>query len=281
MTPILICARGGSKGIPKKNLSMLGPWSLLEWSIHLALLYTTPENIFLSSDSEDILSIGNFYGITTIRRPEEFATDSSPEELSWKHFINNYLDHDQLNAPLIILPPTSPFRSLELLDESISSICTQIPLIASAYLSSRSPWFNMVKNVSNNYYQVVIPDSGYFRRQDAPITFDLTTCFFTLIPSSFMKIKESRYELPFSIVKVDREQCLDIDEPYDLDRARMYWNHLGTDFEPSKRTNVMLTIEHIESLIANDEKKLKLYCASDCPQYRKALLYLMGYIRKS
>ena len=222
MASILICARGGSKGIHKKNLSRLGPWTLLEWSIHMALLYVPREKIFLSSDSLEILSLGESYGITCIRRPDSLATDSSPEDHTWKYFIGNYLDTKNLVDPLVILPPTSPFRNLQLFDESIACLSHDTPLVVSAYPSARSPWFNMVKNIRNNHFEIVIPNSGFTRRQDAPPTFDLSTCFFTFIPSLFMSTKISRYELPFTIVQVDREQTVDIDQPCDLELARMY-----------------------------------------------------------
>ena len=278
MTSILICARGGSKGIHKKNLSRLGPWSLLEWSIHMALLYTSREKIFLSSDSLEILSLGQSYGINCIKRPDSLATDSSPEEETWKHFIENYIEAKDLNDPLVILPPTSPFRNLKLLDESIACLSHDTPLVVSAYPSARSPWFNMVKNVGNNHFEIVIPNSGFTRRQDAPPTFDLSTCFFTFIPSLLMSTKSSRYELPFTIVQVDREQTLDIDEPCDLELARMYWNSLGAEYIPSSRTDITHNLSQIESMISADQRKSTLYSANNSAFYRKALLYLMGYL---
>jgi len=244
----------------------------------MALLHTSKENIFLSSDSEEILGIGTSYGINSIRRPPSLAEDTSPEELTWKHCILNYLPSDQLNEPLIILPPTSPFRNLSLLDESLASLSETTPLIVSAYPSSRSPWFNMVKSTNHNQYQILLSDATYSRRQDAPITFDLTTCFFTLIPSFFLKTKQSRYELPFNIVQVDREQCLDIDDPYDLDKARTHWRSLGATLAPSKRSILCKSILEAEQIVACDKNKMQLYSASNLPEHKRAILYLMGYV---
>ena len=105
----LIPARAGSKGIPNKNLKSLAGRPLIEYSIDFAKHISPVENIIVSSDSEDILSISRASGIiSALKRPEELASDEAPMIDVIKHAMD--LMKINKNDYICLLQPTSPFR---------------------------------------------------------------------------------------------------------------------------------------------------------------------------
>ena len=84
----IILARGGSKGIPKKNVLNFAGHPLVAWSILQAKNTVNIDEVYVSSDSEEILKIADNYGAKTIKRPEEFATDSAKSEVAIIHALN-------------------------------------------------------------------------------------------------------------------------------------------------------------------------------------------------
>ena len=187
---VLICARGGSKGIPKKNLQVIGPWRLLEWSIRFSMLLTEKANIFVSSDNDEFLEIASSFGVHAIKRPTYLSTDNSPEDDTWKYMIPKMRSFDSYKF-CIVLPCTSPFRSLKYFSDIASFFQKGSFFHASATKARRNPWFNMVQPVSKNssLYRIVNSQSNsepVSRRQDAPQVFDLTTTYFVFDIDNFL-----------------------------------------------------------------------------------------------
>lgn len=106
----VILARGGSKGIPNKNIISFVDRPLISWSIsqcHDAGI----NDVYVSSDSYEILKVANAYGALPIERPSELATDSASSEVGWLHAIE-YLEERSIEIEWILAPQvTSPLRS--------------------------------------------------------------------------------------------------------------------------------------------------------------------------
>lgn len=115
----LIPARGGSKGIPNKNMSILNGHPLLYYTIKEALKIFDSKDIFLSSDSDKILDYGNKFNINLLKRPSEISGDNATSSEVIKHFIQNIELVDKENFTIIYLQPTSPLRNANDIDESI------------------------------------------------------------------------------------------------------------------------------------------------------------------
>ena len=87
-TVACIFARSGSKGIPNKNIQNFNGKPLITWAVELAISIKQIDRVFVSTDSEEIAEIAKSSGaIVPFIRPSDLATDSSPEWLSWQHFI--------------------------------------------------------------------------------------------------------------------------------------------------------------------------------------------------
>lgn len=178
----LICARGGSKGVPKKNIKPLGGRPLIVWSIRTALQCSFIDRVVISTDSKEIANIAMHYGAEVpFIRPAELAEDNSPEWLSWQHALKKIEEADQFRADyLIVLPPTSPFRSHEDVEQGFELIKEEdVDMVISVTHSGRNPYFNMVELDSDGFaYLSKMPEQRVFRRQDAPQVFDMTTALY-------------------------------------------------------------------------------------------------------
>ena len=112
----LILARGGSKGIPNKNIQMLSGMSLISYSINAAK-YSSIDEVWVSTDSAHIKTVAKKHGANVLDRPRELATDKSPSEDSLLHFADN-VDFDRL----VFIQPTSPLVRPKYIDEGLEKM---------------------------------------------------------------------------------------------------------------------------------------------------------------
>ena len=113
----IILARGGSKGIPKKNVLDFCGHPLVAWSVIQAKLSKKIDDVYISSDSQEILEIANKYGAKIIKRPSNISGDSAKSEEAIYHAIN-FLNEDI--ALITMLEPTAPLRRPADLDNAIN-----------------------------------------------------------------------------------------------------------------------------------------------------------------
>lgn len=117
----LIPARGGSKGLPRKNLAMLHGRPLLDYAIRCGLDSRWVDRTCVSSDDEEILRVGRELGAQTLRRPPEFATDAASAIDVVHHYIDSLSPQDRERNPFIIyLQPTSPLRTAADVDSAVT-----------------------------------------------------------------------------------------------------------------------------------------------------------------
>lgn len=116
----IILARGGSKGIPNKNILQVGGKPLIAWSIEHSLESKKINSTWVSSDSQEILDIAKKYGAKTIKRPKEFSSDNASSESAWLHAIDMIEKEGEKIDLVVGLQPTSPIRHKSDLDQSIS-----------------------------------------------------------------------------------------------------------------------------------------------------------------
>jgi N-acylneuraminate cytidylyltransferase len=115
----IILARGGSKGIPKKNIIDFCGKPLIEWSIRQCLEVKAIESVWVSSDSDEILSIASSCGAKTIVRPDNISGDKATSESSWLHAID-YIEGVSEKVDLVVAPQvTSPLRESTDIDAAI------------------------------------------------------------------------------------------------------------------------------------------------------------------
>lgn len=115
----IIPARGGSKGIPKKNIIPFCGQPLISWSILQARHSKFIKQVFVSSDDDEILACSKDYGAEVIKRPDDIAGDQAPSELAWLHAVET-IEKQMGSIDLIVgIQATSPLRETKDLDEAI------------------------------------------------------------------------------------------------------------------------------------------------------------------
>lgn len=225
-----IFARGGSKGVPKKNIRVLGGKPLIAWSIEHALAIKRIDRVIVSTDSEEIAATAREYGAQVpFIRPAELARDDSPEWLAWRHALNFLLESDgAFPEAMVSVPATAPLRlpfDIEnCLDEYEKGGADMVITVTDAH---RSPYFNMVKAHSDGTVGLVIPPrSAIARRQDVPTVFDMATVAYVARPE-FVMSHNGVFEGRVRAVHVPPERALDIDTLLDFQVAECLFNFLG------------------------------------------------------
>lgn len=214
-----VFARGGSKGLPGKNIRPLGGKPLIAWSIEHALAVKRIGRVIVSTDCKEIAEISREYGAEVpFIRPAELARDDSPEWLAWRHALNYILETEgSLPNAMVSVPATAPLRSSldieKCLDEYEKGEADVVITMTDAH---RSPYFNMVKRNDDGTVRVVIkPESSVVRRQDAPAVFDMTTVAYVVDPA-FVMANNNIFEGRVRAVHVPVERSIDIDTMLDF-----------------------------------------------------------------
>jgi len=118
----LIPARGGSKGIPGKNIKLMGGQPLLKYTIDSAKRSKFLSNLILSSDDSEIIEVAKLLNLEVpFIRPESLSRDSTPSLDVLKHALKFYADQGQTFDAICLLQPTTPFRKEGLIDEAINT----------------------------------------------------------------------------------------------------------------------------------------------------------------
>lgn len=214
-----IFARGGSKGVPNKNIKKLAGKPLIGYSIETAKACGFFDSIIISTDSLEIAAIAADYGVEVpFIRPAELATDNASEWKAWQHAIQFVIEKTGQFDTFVSLPATSPFRNVEDVTECVRLLeCdSDSSLVVSGKTSDRSPYFNMVTLDTEGYAHVVIPQTEVLlRRQDAPKVFDLTTVAYAARPQ-FILNSSNMWEGNVRMLEVPAERALDIDTHFDF-----------------------------------------------------------------
>lgn len=212
-----IFARGGSKGLPGKNIKPLAGKPLLQYSIDTALASDLIEQVFVSTDDQAIAQVAIEGGAILIERPVELATDQSPEWLSWRHAVEWATEHYGSFDGFVSLPATSPLRSQEDVEAAILKRQAEAADICIAVTpASRSPYFNMVKYNEAGFVELVNqPEGEVSRRQDAPKVFDITTVVYATTPE-FVLNSYGLFSGKVASIEVPKARAVDIDDIYDF-----------------------------------------------------------------
>ena len=217
----LICARGGSKGFPNKNIYNFHGAPLIVRAIEIAMNNHLISRVIVSTDSKQIAKIASDAGAEVpFIRPAELAKDDSPEWLVWRHAVD-YLENDgESNFSLVVLPTTAPLRNQRDIDLCIAEFDgNDVDSVITVTEANRSPYFNMIKSDAEGFSSLVIKsDNKVSRRQDVPEVFDMTTVAYVVSPAS-IKSNTSLFDGKVRSVFIPKERAIDVDTPLDMQMA--------------------------------------------------------------
>ena len=213
-----IFARGGSKGLPGKNIKPLAGKPLIAWAIDTARACSHLETVIVSTDDPGIAEVAVAHGAEVpFVRPAELASDTASEWLAWRHAIDWFRRERGDFDVFVSLPTTSPFRAVADVESCIATL--QQPgtdIVITVRPAERSPYFNMVRHDDTGFAHLVIPpEKSLVRRQDAPMVYDVTTVAYAAKPEFILRA-DRLFEGRVRTVQVPVERALDIDTPYDF-----------------------------------------------------------------
>jgi CMP-N-acetylneuraminic acid synthetase len=175
MKIITICARGGSQGVPGKNIRPLLGKPLIAWTIEQALACPNIDGVYVSTDCESIAEVARQYGAKVpFLRPADMATNDAPKIPVIRHLVEwVYANVGEVEI-VVDLDPTSPLREVSDIVACINMLEKSTDVVITAYESDKNPYFNMVEVSNDGYAHLVKPPiNEVFGRQSAPKVYSM------------------------------------------------------------------------------------------------------------
>lgn len=237
----LIPARGGSKGVPGKNIQPIKGYPLIAYSIAAAILSKCIKRVIVSTDSEEIAQIALQFGAEVpFIRPAEYASDVSGDIEFVEHAIRYlYENEEAIPEYLVHLRPTTPFRRAEVIDEAIETCRKQkdCSSLRSGHKASESPYKWFLRN-----------EEGYFRSLQKDIDNDMANTARqkfpdVYIPDGYVDVLRSSYVIENNklhgskMLGFESPACIEIDTLEDLDYIRYQIERDGLELYEYLRQN--------------------------------------------
>ena len=218
---VIIPARGGSKGIPHKNIKLLAGKPLIEYTIDVARAIVPDENICVSTDDSEIINVVEDYGLKVpFVRPAELATDSAGTYEVILHAIKYYYDKGQNFDNVILLQNTSPFRKVEHVNEAIKLYTSEIDMVVSVKETTSNPYYNCFEEDKNGYLYISKGECLFTRRQDIPKVYEYNGAIYIINPNSLKKMPIGKFSRRVKYV-MDEIHSLDLDNTLDWKLAEL------------------------------------------------------------
>ena len=225
-TLITICARGGSKGIPGKNIKSLGGKPLIYYSLKIASVFASLNDnvdIYLSTDSDEIKQTVSEINLpfvnTGYTRPADLATDSSGK-MGVIHDVMRYAEaeHKTEYDFIMDLDVTAPLRSIEDMDAAFDILKNDLDAldIFSVSPANRNPYFNMVELKEGSSYIKLVKEGSFLTRQSAPKVYDLNASFY-IYRRDFFKMNSKTPITEKTLIYEVPHICFDLDHPIDYE----------------------------------------------------------------
>lgn len=223
-TVAFIPARGGSKGIPRKNLQLLAGQSLLQRAIGVAQCAQFVDEVVVSTDSEEISVHAIEFGAKSDTRPPELAKDSSLIVDAIREFWARYKKKEPDVELLVLLEPTSPFRTSQLIDKCVRRVIEQkldsLATFSEASVNPERTW-RMDSGVPVPFIDNAVP---WRPRQELTPAYQLNGLVYVMRPQSMPDDGVAvLYGLQGAEI-VDGKHCIDIDNIQDLEVANVLFN---------------------------------------------------------
>ena len=211
---VVIPARGGSKGLPGKNIKMLCGKPLIAYSIDVARAFADDNNICVSTDSEEIKQVVEQYGLKVpFLRPAYLATDTATSDDVLIHAVNYYREqYGRTFKKLMLLQPTSPLRTKEDVEGAIRLYRDDIDMVVSV-MKSHAPAV-LCQDDDQGYVQLTYNKKA-LGRQQLPDMYEFNGAVYVMSVDALLEKKMAGFT---KIVKyvMSKEHSIDIDDIYDF-----------------------------------------------------------------
>lgn len=212
-TLFVITARGGSKGLPGKNIKKLCGKPLIAYSIDVARSFTSDDNICVSTDSWEIIDVVEEYGLKVpFVRPDFLATDTATSNDVLVHAVNFYREQGKEYTKLCLLQPTSPLRTIEDVEGAMKLYRDDIDMVVSV-TKSHAPAV-LCQDDADGFVQLVYNKKAVGRQQLADM-YEYNGAVYVMNVASLLEKGMGGF---FKCVKyvMPKEHSVDIDDIYDF-----------------------------------------------------------------
>ena len=212
---VIIPARGGSKGIPHKNIKPLAGRPLIYYTIDVARQIVDDEDICVSTDDADIIRCVKDYGLRVpFVRPAELSTDTAGTYEVLLHAYDFYEQQGKHYDTVILLQNTSPFRTAEHVKEAMKLYRDGVDMVVSVKKCSANPYYCVFEENKEGWLHVCKGDGTITRRQDAPIVYEYNGAIYIINADTMKKMPIHAFPHRLKYV-MDEESSLDLDTMLD------------------------------------------------------------------
>lgn len=222
MDPLFIIpARGGSKGIPGKNIKPLGGSPLIYRAIDLARQFVDDEHICLTTDSQEIIDCAERHGLhVPFSRPDYLATDTCGSREVMLHALDYYASQGREYSSIVLLQPTSPFRRPEDVQAALDLYIPDVDMVVSVKEASSNPYYNNFEETADGFLHISKGDGLYVRRQDCPKTWEYNGAVYVINAQSLRRGPMGQFKR-IKKVEMDALHSVDLDSPLDWQLAEL------------------------------------------------------------
>lgn len=215
----IVPARGGSKGLPKKNIRLLDGQPLLTYSVRAGLESKYVDDVIVSSEDNEILEIAKKCGANVLKRPDELATDTASAELLIKHVIEAQLEKGVSYRYAILLQPTSPLRTSAHVDQAFEKLLSEnASSLISVVEYEYTPFKCFVINKDNTLQGLFNNATPFMNRQELPPCYLSNGAIYIFETEKFIR-NMSFYQEPCVPFIMNKLESIDIDTLSDLEEA--------------------------------------------------------------
>lgn len=221
-----ICARGGSVGVPRKNIRELMGKPLIAYTIEQALSCPGIGAVYVSTDDREIADIAERCGATVpFLRPPELATSSAAKLPVIEHLVEAVEKTGVEVTRIVDLDPTSPLRHVADIEAAMAALNDDVDVVITAYPSDKNPYFNMVEFRDDGFVGLVkeLP-GGVTARQQAPQVFSMNASIYVwhraTLTLGLWNGRTWLHEMP-------RERSIDIDSEIDFELVELLMRKQG------------------------------------------------------
>ncbi len=214
----VVPARGGSKGVPGKNIRLLGNKPLIGYTLKTAMSVGMIDDLIVSTDDNDISDVANRYGVEVLHRPSEFATDNSSTESVIIHVLDKMSENGRNYDVVLVLEPTSPFRSIETIVQTIKLFSNKD---VDSVLAVRETREN-IGNIIGNIFVPINPEAPRRRQLRKPMYVESSTIY--AVRTDYLLKYKTLVSSKWTPILVTEGESIDINIEHDFKIAESYIN---------------------------------------------------------
>mgnify|MGYP002515694954 CR=1 FL=1 len=214
-TLYVIPARGGSKGIPHKNIRPLAGKPLIGYAIDTARELADDADICVSTDDPEIAAVAEKMGLKVpFLRPAELATDKSGTYEVLLHALDFYKARGTDYDTLVLLQPTSPLRTADDVRRALALYNDSVDMVVTVKEAASNPYYNCYEVDNDGYLHISKGDGSYTRRQDAPKAWEYNGAVYVIRVSALRQMPLGKMHRRV-MCEMDAARSVDLDTELD------------------------------------------------------------------